>query len=48
MKTLQSFIKTRPYLVWSTKNYDGLSDDAIVEAETGLKKEEEFDVMAFQ
>ena len=30
--TLQSFIKTKPYLVWSTKNYDHLSNEAIVEA----------------
>lgn len=30
--TLQSFIKKRPYLVWSTKNYEGLSDASIVEA----------------
>jgi hypothetical protein len=30
--TLQTFIKKRPYLVWSTKNYDGLSDATILEA----------------
>jgi len=30
--TLQQFIKTRPYLVWSTKNYAGLSDATILEA----------------
>ena len=30
--TAQEFIKKRPYLVWSTKNYDGLSDASILEA----------------
>lgn len=30
--TLQSFIKKRPYLVWSTKNYQALDNEAIVEA----------------
>jgi hypothetical protein len=30
--TINSFIRQRPYLVWSTKNYDGLSEEAIVEA----------------
>lgn len=30
--TLQKFIKKRPYLIWYTKNYDGLSDEAIVES----------------
>ena len=30
--TIKSFIKKRPYLVWSTKNYDNLSEEAIVEA----------------
>ncbi len=30
--TLNSFIKKKPYLVWSTKNYDNLSKEAVVEA----------------
>lgn len=30
--TLQQFIKKRPYLVWSTRNYDELSDATILEA----------------
>ena len=30
--TLQTFIKKRPYLVWSTKNYEGLDSASIVEA----------------
>ena len=30
--TISSFIKSRPYLVWHTKNYDNLSEEAIVEA----------------
>ena len=30
--TLQKFIKKRPYLIWYTKNYDGLSEEAIVES----------------
>ena len=30
--TLQDFIKKRPYLVWSTRNYDELSDATILEA----------------
>ncbi len=30
--TINDFIKKRPYLVWHTKNYDGLSEEAIVEA----------------
>ena len=29
---LNAFVKKRPYLVWSTQNYDQLSDRAIVEA----------------
>ena len=29
---VNDFIKKRPYLVWYTKNYDGLSPEAIVEA----------------
>lgn len=32
MKPINQFIKERPYLVWSTKNYEGLSQEAIVEA----------------
>jgi hypothetical protein len=32
MKAINSFIKKRPYLVWYTKNYDKLSEEAIVEA----------------
>ncbi len=32
MKPVNQFIKERPYLVWSTKNYEGLSQEAIVEA----------------
>ncbi len=30
--TIHDFIKKRPCLVWSTRNYDNLSVDAIVEA----------------
>ena len=30
--TIQEFIKKRPHLVWSTRNYGKLSDEAIVEA----------------
>lgn len=30
--TINEFIKKRPYLIWYTKNYDGLSKEAIVEA----------------
>ena len=30
--TINDFIKKRPCLVWYTKNYDGLSEEAIVEA----------------
>lgn len=29
---LNEFIKKRPYLIWYTKNYDGLSAESIVEA----------------
>ena len=29
---LSEFIKKRPYLIWHTKNYDGLSAESIVEA----------------
>ena len=30
--TINDFIKERPYLVWSTKNYASLSEDAVVES----------------
>ncbi|MFH1894488.1 MAG: hypothetical protein ABH813_01130 [Patescibacteria group bacterium] len=30
--TLNSFIKKKSYLFWSTKNYDNLSKEAVVEA----------------
>jgi len=29
--TLKDFVQSKPYLFWSTKNYDGLSHAAIVE-----------------
>ena len=29
--TISNFIKKRPYLVWGTRNYDNLSEEAIVE-----------------
>ncbi len=29
---LSAFIKKRPYLIWHTQNYEGLSPDSIVEA----------------
>lgn len=29
--TIQNFIKQRPYLIWHTKNWQGLSEAAIVE-----------------
>lgn len=32
MESLKNFIKKRPYLIWHTKNYSGLSQEAIVEA----------------
>jgi len=32
MKSINNFIKKRPYLVWYTKNYDNLSEEAVVEA----------------
>ena len=28
----QDIIKKKPYLIWYTKNYDGLNDEAVVEA----------------
>ena len=30
--TINEFIKKRPYLIWYTKNFDELSQEAIVEA----------------
>lgn len=30
--TPQEFIKKRPYLVWSTRNYKALNNEAIIEA----------------
>lgn len=30
--TIQNFIKQRPYLIWHTKNWAGLSEAAIIEA----------------
>jgi hypothetical protein len=30
--TINEFIKKRPYLIWHTKNFDNLSQEAIVEA----------------
>ncbi len=30
--TIHTFIKKRPYLIWYTKNYKGLSPEAVVEA----------------
>lgn len=30
--TISDFVKKRKYLFWSTKNYDGLSKEAVVEA----------------
>jgi hypothetical protein len=32
MKELNNLIKNRPYLIWHTKNYDKLSQQAIIEA----------------
>lgn len=32
MRVLKEFIKKRHYLIWYTKNYDNLSEEAIVEA----------------
>ncbi len=29
---ISDFVKKRKYLFWSTKNYDGLSNEAVVEA----------------
>ncbi|MBI4090569.1 MAG: hypothetical protein HY422_00945 [Candidatus Komeilibacteria bacterium] len=29
---VQDIIKKKPYLIWYTKNYDGLNDEAVVEA----------------
>ena len=30
--TLQNFIKTKPYLIWSTRDYQALNNEAVVEA----------------
>ncbi len=30
--SIGDFVRKRKYLFWSTKNYDGLSNDAVVEA----------------
>ncbi|MBI4120606.1 MAG: hypothetical protein HY454_04040 [Parcubacteria group bacterium] len=30
--SIGSFIKKRPYLIWYTKDFDSLSDEAVVEA----------------
>jgi len=32
LKRLREFIKTKPYLVWSTDNYDNLSEKNIAES----------------
>ena len=32
LELLRHFIKKRPYLIWYSKNFDGLSAEAIVEA----------------
>ena len=32
MNAIERFVKKRPFLIWYTKNYAGLSDRAIVEA----------------
>lgn len=32
VKLLQNLVKNKPYLVWFTKNYDGLSERSIVES----------------
>jgi hypothetical protein len=32
MKKINNFIKKRPYLIWYVKDYDSLSEGAIVEA----------------
>ena len=29
---VQDIIRKKPYLIWYTKNYDGLSEEAVVEA----------------
>ena len=43
--TLQFFIKERPHLVWSTKNYDKLSEAAIVEAVLNFGDFEDINVL---
>jgi len=40
--TLQQFIKKRPYLVWSTKNYERLNNEAIIEAVLNYGNWEDF------
>ncbi len=30
--TIQKFIKTRPYLIWHVRNFEALSEEAVVEA----------------
>ena len=32
MSTINEFIKRRPYLIWYTKDFDNLSEEAIMEA----------------
>lgn len=32
MKRVREFIKSKPYLIWYTKNYDTLSEESIVES----------------
>ena len=32
IKKARDYVRLRPYLVWSTKNYDGLSPEFIVES----------------
>ena len=43
--TLQAFIKKRPYLVWSTRNYAELNNEAIVEAVLNYGNWEDFKKM---
>ncbi len=32
MKKINAFIKKRPYLIWHTKDYENLNEEAIVES----------------
>jgi hypothetical protein len=32
IKKVRDYVRLRPYLIWSTKNYDGLSPEFIVES----------------